>query len=91
MANSRVKEDLGLIAFQRGPIVYCIESVDVNNMNFDDLSIVNNDPVYFDYNGELLGGVVVLQTGSMKAIPYYAWANRGPAKMKVWLKEVPLP
>ena len=34
---------------------------------------------------ELLEGVNTIASGDFKAIPYYAWSNRGPGKMKVWL------
>ena len=39
----------------------------------------------------LLGGVNTLQNDKLKAIPYFAWSNRGIGKMKVWLpKNEPL-
>lgn len=25
----------------------------------------------------------------LRAIPYYAWANRGPSEMRVWIPELP--
>ena len=28
---------------------------------------------------------------ALRAIPYFAWANRGPAQMRVWLPERPAP
>jgi DUF1680 family protein len=44
----------------------------------------------------LLGGVTVLQgqgaagegkAAEFMAVPYYAWANRGPGPMLVWIRE----
>ena len=37
---------------------------------------------------ELLGGVTVIRdgAGTLTAIPYYAWNNRAPGKMCVWIK-----
>ena len=29
-----------------------------------------------------------LQSGAITAIPYYAWDNRQPGEMRVWLREV---
>jgi uncharacterized protein len=43
-----------------------------------------------EFHPQLLNGVeVVTATGAaaFKAIPYYAWNNRGANKMKVWLGE----
>jgi DUF1680 family protein len=34
---------------------------------------------------DLLGDVVVLKSGNLTAIPYYAWAHRGKGEMAIWL------
>jgi DUF1680 family protein len=34
---------------------------------------------------DLLNGVKTIKAGSLKAIPYYAWANRGKGEMEVWI------
>jgi hypothetical protein len=44
-----------------------------------------------EWRPDLLGGVVALTApvegpaGRLLAIPYFAWANRGPGEMAVWL------
>jgi hypothetical protein len=30
-------------------------------------------------------GKIIVKPADMLAIPYYAWCNRGPAEMNVWL------
>lgn len=90
-ANEKVKADSGLLAMERGPIVYCVEEID--NPDIDDLYM--NEKLRFNpiYNTELLNGVEVVTAGTsgkektFTAIPYYVWNNRGANKMKVWLPE----
>ena len=106
-ANPKVTADHGLLALQRGPLVYCLEQCD----NADPLSALWLAPdatLKAAREPGLLGGVVTI-TGDaqaatpqkwgrslyqpaapstkvpLKAIPYYAWANRQPGAMKVWL------
>jgi hypothetical protein len=38
------------------------------------------------YEQNLLGGVGVIETQGLTFIPYYAWANRGPGEMAVWIR-----
>lgn len=84
IANSRVTEDRGKTALEYGPLVYAIEEVD-NINNFDGIAIGNSDTFTVKREENLLGGVNVIQNEKLKAIPYYAWSNRGIGKMKVWL------
>ncbi|WP_420490453.1 hypothetical protein [Neobacillus niacini] len=42
----------------------------------------------FKWNGELYStSEHQTQTVSIKAIPYYAWCNRGEGEMMVWINE----
>jgi hypothetical protein len=115
-ANPAVTEDRGRVAFQRGPIVFCMEQPDqVNHEYASDLTnyIVRLDAnTTTSFDPKLLDGVMILShpgsitrstagTGLyypatethkaeeietiLKLIPYYAWANRGPAAMQVWI------
>ena len=87
-ADPRVKEDEGLRAVQRGPLVYCLEEAD-NPEAFDEISIREDTPFKTAFEPELLRGVVSLSAEAggraLKLIPYYAWDNREAGKMKVWL------
>lgn len=45
VANTMVEETVGQTAIERGPLVYCCESVDVNVETLDDIYIDVNSPV----------------------------------------------
>jgi DUF1680 family protein len=117
-ANPRVADDVGKVAAQRGPLIYCLEGIDQPNVEslFD---VALAPPGLFDkgfteeFRPELLGGVVVLHRNGLVAstplsreplyqiaadaarrvtrevpltfIPYYAFANREPTPMIVWV------
>lgn len=89
-ANNLVEEDRGKVALEYGPIVYAVEGID-NPGDFDAISVSNDETYAIEFDPELLKGVNILTAnsanGSFKAIPYYAWSNRGIGKMKVWLPE----
>jgi len=106
LANQQVKDDRGRFAFERGPIVYCLEGPDNKDSLVQNILIDKNAIADANYHADLLNGVDVisaegksakrqlktdsiLQTDQMvKAIPYYAWANRGPSEMTVWIPYV---
>ncbi len=86
----RVRGHVGKVALTRGPLVYCLESLD--NPACDifsarlDVASLHAEPA-----PDLLGGVVVLrgQTSAGQpviAIPYPLWGNRGPSRMTVWMR-----
>jgi len=72
------------VALQRGPIVYCVERRD-SRVPLDSILLGEEASLVPTSQPELLGGVVALRAPEFTAIPYYAWANRGPGPMKVWL------
>jgi DUF1680 family protein len=96
-ANRQVAEDSGKVVLQRGPIVYCVEWPDVEKGNVFNLLLPDDEKLEAEYREDLLGGVNVIkgkvlgfplkdrQKKDFTAIPYYAWANRGPGEMAVWL------
>ncbi|MBC7362132.1 MAG: glycoside hydrolase family 127 protein [Candidatus Aminicenantes bacterium] len=100
LANEKVKNDQGLVAVQRGPIVYCAEWPD-NNGRVSNLLLPEGATFTTEYRPELLGGVmlvkasgkaykiekgkVISQDKEITLIPYYAWAHRGRGEMAVWL------
>jgi DUF1680 family protein len=100
LAKEAVKEDAGLVALERGPIVYCLEGADHEHV----FSMVLPDEANLvaEQRDDLLGGITLIQgearlavsdeagnistqPAAMRAIPYYAWCNRGPNAMNVWL------
>lgn len=109
-AHPRVAPDVGRVALQRGPLIYCLEEVD-NGPYLDRVGIPRNAALETTERPDLLGGVVViegeglrlsaegweehlyapdvpeLESVAIRAIPYYAWANRTPGEMIVWTRE----
>lgn len=87
-ADSRVKDDIGKRAIQRGPLVYCMEECD-NKGKFDSAKISDKTKYTTAFERNLLNGVVTISASSgketYKFIPYYSWDNRDAGKMKVWI------
>jgi DUF1680 family protein len=115
-ANPAVTDDRGRVAFQRGPIVFCMEHLDQRGhereMNLIGYSAQLNGTTTSRFDPQLLDGVMVLEhpgalsrpkadpglyfeasdtpksettPTTLRLIPYYAWANRDPASMQVWI------
>ncbi len=84
VTNPKVESNNGKVALEYGPLVYAIEEVD-NTANFDAITVNVNDTFKIKKEDALLGGITTIETGKLKAIPYYSWSNRGVGKMKVWL------
>jgi DUF1680 family protein len=121
----------GCVAFERGALVYCVESLDLPEpARLDDVAVA---PEAIDHANRSAGLAAADVTGhrvttltlpgvlraeregrsvwgwpyrqaeppgrgggtppgpasplELRAIPYYAWANRGPAQMRVWLPD----
>jgi DUF1680 family protein len=99
-AHPAVQADTGRVALMRGPIVYCAESID-NEGSVRKLFLPADASLSSEYRADLLGGVAVIKGNAkacyedapqvrparLLAIPYYAYANRGPVEMAVWLAE----
>ena len=110
-ANPFVEQARNQIAVKRGPLVYCLESVDLpDGVGIQDVVIPADIDLQPRFDASLLSGVVVLEGEadrvdkadwsnqlyrplskskakpvSIRLIPYYAWSNRGPTDMTVWL------
>jgi len=99
-ANEKLTDDIGKVALQRGPLMYCAEWVD-NHGKAANLIIPNNTKFTAQFQPALLHGVTVLTAEvpavivangnsistvnqKLTAIPYYSWANRGQGEMMVW-------
>jgi len=111
-ANPRAREDYRSVALMRGPLVYCLESIDQPDFSIFDAA-VNEEQLgtFAPVPADGLNGVTALQGRgklfqpelsvsplyrydepptaggevTLKAIPYYAWANRGKSEMEVWI------
>jgi DUF1680 family protein len=104
-AHPKVKADIGRVALQRGPVVYCLEGVD-NGGQVRDLALPRSAKLSATYTKDLLRGVVVVKGEALAvsggkdekrateprgftAVPYFSWDNRKPGPMVVWLPENP--
>ena len=88
-AHPKVKGHAGKAALTRGPLVYCLESVDNPGV---DIFITQLDPATLTetFVPDLLGGTLKIsgktKDGAMLTfIPYYLWGNRGESQMTVWI------
>lgn len=100
VANENLKEDIGKVALQRGPLMYCAEWKD-NNGKASNIILPNSASFASEFKPDMLNGVTVLKSDvsaiiingdetvttvkqPFMAIPYYSWANRGKGEMTVW-------
>jgi len=85
--DPRVTYTAGKVALARGPLIYCFEGVD-NPGKLTEKKIPKDAPIQAHrYDEALLGGVVPLETAGLRAVPYYAWSNRGENEMSVFIEE----
>lgn len=91
-AHASVENNSGRLAIQRGPLVYAVEAVD-NGGTARDIALAADAPLTTEHRPEMLGGVTVIRGPAVRggtpfellAVPYFAWANREPGEMAVWL------
>ena len=88
LCHPTVDENVGRVALERGPIVYCVEGVD-NGGSVENISLSDDAALTVDWQPDLLQGVNVIRWQQderpFTAIPYYAWAHRGESPMAVWI------
>ena len=102
-ANNKVTADRGMVAIERGPLVYCAEHPD---NSFDIMgALINQNPQFRLGKSEIAGtpvqtlitdaqtlkfnkqGKLEAQDQTLTLIPYYAWCHRGSGKMRVWVPQ----
>jgi uncharacterized protein len=110
-AHPLVEETRNHAAVMRGPVVYCLESVDLPaEVALDDVRLPREPSWQARHDASLLRGMTVLETEArqlpesshasalyrplptgatdripLRLIPYFAWSNRGPSEMAVWI------
>jgi hypothetical protein len=89
-ADARLRSARGRVALTRGPLVYCLESVDnpgldlfEEQIDLDSLAVRPGAEPWPD--AQFVAGQTV-SGRPFTAIPYAFWANRGPSQMNVWLR-----
>ena len=105
LAHEKIKDDAGMVAVERGPIVFCAEGVD-NRDSVTNLVLPDEAAFSGEFKSDLLGGVMTLRVkgqsvardaaggltqtpAELTLIPYYAWCHRGADAMAVWLARTP--
>ncbi len=103
-AREEVKDDLGRLAVERGPLVYCAEWPD-NLGRVSHYVLEDSVPLSAEFRPDLLDGLLVIageatafrykegkkvrEKQKLQMIPYYAWAHRGKGEMEVWIARQP--
>ena len=101
-AHPRVRDAAGKVALARGPLVYCVEGMDhhasLSSIVLPESAVVHTTAeemvaLYVNgiaqYASDRLYSVdsVKAMPISIRAIPYFAWGNRAPGDMQVWIRE----
>jgi DUF1680 family protein len=73
-ANPKIEADIGRVALQRGPLVYCLEAMD-NGGHVRNLVIPSDTQLSSQHRADLLGGVTVIQ-GPALATHRAAWPDQ---------------
>jgi hypothetical protein len=108
--DPRIDAIRGCIAVERGPLVMCVESVDLPDQRnvgsvWVDPSVSPSDqgdsvivtgqlsdlkPEAWPYRGDTTAELSGPDSDvEVPLVPYYHWANRGSATMRVWIPVVP--
>jgi DUF1680 family protein len=86
VANDSVKADAGLVALERGPIVYCAEWPEFKDGHVRNLRLPDNTELSSEYDANLLKGVEVLDGN---AVSYIYDAKNHLQKKEVKFKAIP--
>lgn len=96
-AGEQVQSDRGKLAYQRGPLIYCFEGKDNHDSWLFDTYVAPEAQAQTGAETDLPGGMTAftipgfrvsndsVQPVVLKAIPYFAWNNRGKSNMLVWM------
>ena len=98
-ARSEVEANRGRVALGRGPLVYCLESVD-NPFPLDIYRLKPDDAIFAEYDPAQLNGITMitaqawraessgLRPEKIRAIPFFAQNNRlRDVDLMVWIRE----
>lgn len=87
VANQKVSDDVGKVALQRGPLVYCVEWPDVKEGHVVNLELPDNAAVTAEFRPDMLNGVEVLKSDAWTL--RYADAHRKLEKDKAGIVAIP--
>ena len=88
--DRRIDAVRGSVAVERGPLVYCLEAADLPpGIEFEDVRVGHPELAEVE-RSDVAASVVGVRLSAtspatVEAIPYFAWANRRPGAMRVWI------
>jgi len=101
-AHPRVRDAAGKVALARGPLVYCVEGADHDaalsaivlpeaaaiHTTVEEMTVLHAEGIAQCVSDRLYSVDSVRTTpAQIRAIPYFAWGNREPGDMQVWIRE----
>ncbi len=87
VSHPNVSANEGLVAVERGPIVYSVESAD-HDFPVADLKLADTARLTATYDESFFNGAVTISSSTdpeLKLIPNYLHTNRTPGWMRVWV------
>ncbi|MCI0583056.1 MAG: glycoside hydrolase family 127 protein [Chloroflexi bacterium] len=102
--DPRIDAIRGCLALERGPLVYCVESADLpDGVDLEEIALAPDTRPTASPRPDVAAGLIGISAPAVRgaaeqganapidvaAIPYFAWANRGPGAMRVWLPAGP--
>ncbi|MCX8038188.1 MAG: glycoside hydrolase family 127 protein [Candidatus Sumerlaeia bacterium] len=93
VSHPAVAENVGKVALERGPIVYCLDGCDHDGRVLD-LELADSARLEAEFDPHCFGGAVVIRGAAqrrgtpvpIRAILSYPGSNRGAGEMVVWMK-----
>ena len=73
-ANPKVEADIGRVALQRGPLVYCLEALD-NGGHVRNLAIPSQEELRMQWCPDLIGGINVIKGSALAFEERSEWPN----------------
>jgi len=99
VTSTKIPATQGKVALQRGPVVYALELLDHPGVARD-FYLPNDAELTTKWEPDLFGGMMTVKAGlrqsgkneslagdNVPLIPYFAYLNRGPSELVVWLPE----
>jgi DUF1680 family protein len=75
VSHPKVDANLGRVALQRGPLVYCLEEIDNPNIDPNELIVNPEEGVRASYAADILGGMIVLEGVGVRDVDPIRWGE----------------
>jgi DUF1680 family protein len=74
-SHPETRQNVGSVALQRGPLVYCLEGVDHPGISLQRISLPEDSEITASFDEHLLGGVVALHAQARRTELHEDWKN----------------